>query len=76
MKAAVMYQKGELPQYVDVDEYTQKVESDIQKAEALGIRSVPFFVFDRKYAISGAQPPEHFKQVLDESFKERKQENL
>jgi predicted DsbA family dithiol-disulfide isomerase len=54
------------------DEFTEKVEYDIREAEELGIRGVPFFVFDRKYAISGAQPPEQFTQVLNLSFKEWK----
>jgi predicted DsbA family dithiol-disulfide isomerase len=57
------------------DDYAAKVEADIHEAEELGIRGVPFFVFDRKYAVSGAQPPEHFLQALKQSFGEWRKEN-
>ena len=42
------------------DVYAEKVEHDIQEAADIGVQGVPFFVFDRKYAVSGAQPPESF----------------
>ncbi|WIY52308.1 DsbA family oxidoreductase [Devosia sp. YIM 151766] len=35
-----------------------------------GIRGVPFFVFGEKYALSGAQPDEVFKQALDKIVSE------
>lgn len=35
-----------------------------------GIRGVPFFVFGEKYALSGAQPDEVFKQALDKTISE------
>jgi predicted DsbA family dithiol-disulfide isomerase len=50
--------------------YAQKVKEDIQEAGRLGVNGVPFFVFDRKYAISGAQPPAAFLQALQQSFAE------
>ena len=37
---------------------------DIQEGENLGVRGVPFFVFDRKYGISGAEPIEVFTKTL------------
>jgi protein disulfide-isomerase len=53
------------------DEYAEKVERDIQEAaETVTGRSL--FVFDRKYAVSGAQPPEYFLQALNQSFGEWK----
>jgi predicted DsbA family dithiol-disulfide isomerase len=56
------------------DMYAEKVEQDIQEASDIGIQGVPFFVFDRKYAVSGAQPPEHFLQALNQSFGEWKKD--
>ncbi len=50
--------------------YAQKVKEDIREAGSLGVNGVPFFVFDRKYAISGAQPPAAFLQALQQSFAE------
>jgi protein disulfide-isomerase len=52
------------------DEYAYKVRQDIAEAEQLGLRGVPFFVFNRKYGISGAQPPEAFVQVLEKAQKD------
>lgn len=44
--------------------YAQDVDDDIAHARELGITGVPFFVFDGKYAVSGAQPAEAFLQAL------------
>jgi predicted DsbA family dithiol-disulfide isomerase len=57
------------------DEYAEKVEQDIQEASEIGVQGVPFFVFDRKYAVSGAQPPENFLQALNQSFGEWRKDN-
>jgi len=57
------------------DEYAEKVERDIQEATEIGVNGVPFFVFDHKYAVSGAQPPEYFLQALKQSFGEWRKEN-
>jgi predicted DsbA family dithiol-disulfide isomerase len=46
------------------DEYAKDVERDIEEARMLGASGVPFFVIDRKYGISGAQPVEVFSQAL------------
>jgi predicted DsbA family dithiol-disulfide isomerase len=57
------------------DEYAEKVKRDIHEASEIGVQGVPFFVFDRKYAVSGAQPPEYFLQTLKKSFGEWKKAN-
>lgn len=54
------------------DEYASKVRQDIREAQAIGVKGVPFFVFNRKYAISGAQPSEVFLDVLKKSVEEWK----
>lgn len=46
------------------DTFSAEVIRDVQEAQAIGVRGVPFFVFDRKYAISGAQPIEHFIETI------------
>lgn len=46
------------------DEYATAVTADIQEARALGVNGVPFFVIDRRYGISGAQPVEAFRSAL------------
>lgn len=55
--------------------YEQEVKEDIQLAARFGIRGVPFFVFNRKYAVSGAQPKEVFAQTLEKAYAEWRQEN-
>jgi len=55
----------ELLKMLKSDEYLDKVHSDIQEASDLGVTSVPFFVFNRKYAVSGAQPSKTFLDVLN-----------
>lgn len=52
------------------DEYTDAVTRDFAEGRALGISGVPFFVIDRKYGISGAQPTELFAQALDTAWTE------
>lgn len=49
-------------------EYADEVRADEEEAQRLGIRGVPFFVIDRRYAVSGAQPPELFLQALEEAY--------
>jgi len=52
------------------DFYAYEVDQDIQEARAIGVTGVPFFVFNRKYAISGAQPTEVFLDTLNKSYNE------
>ena len=45
-------------------DFADDVERDIYEAQQVGARGVPFFVFNNRYALSGAQPPQLFLQVL------------
>ena len=44
--------------------FTEEVIKDIQRAQQIGVRGVPFFVFNEKFALSGAQPLDTFKQAI------------
>jgi predicted DsbA family dithiol-disulfide isomerase len=57
-------------QVLATDAYTDGVKRDIEEAQYLGIRGVPFFVMDGKYAVSGAQPVEVFLQTLEKAREE------
>lgn len=46
------------------------VRRDIQEAQQIGVQGVPFFVFDRKFAVSGAQQPEVFLGALNKAWEE------
>jgi predicted DsbA family dithiol-disulfide isomerase len=50
--------------------YADAVRADERRARMLGITSVPFFVVDQRYGVSGAQPAELLLQVLDEVWAE------
>src|SRR5262249_33590053 len=52
------------------EEYSAAVFADIDEARAYGAGGVPFFVFDQKYGVSGAQPTEVLAQVLDRVWTE------
>ncbi|MFF5337552.1 DsbA family oxidoreductase [Streptomyces sp. NPDC013181] len=55
----------------DPEAYAAEVRADEQEAAALGANAVPFFVFDRRYGISGGQPAEVFTQALEQAWKDR-----
>lgn len=55
----------------DPTAYADAVRADEAEAAALGATGVPFFVFDRKYGVSGAQPSETFTAVLEKAWSER-----
>ncbi len=57
------------------DTYANEVRNDIDEANQLGVNGVPFFVFNRKYAISGAQETQSFTQALETSFTDWKKIN-
>ncbi len=52
--------------------FEEEVRFDIYESQQLGVRGVPFFVMDRKYALSGAQPVEAFKQAITQGYNEWK----
>jgi predicted DsbA family dithiol-disulfide isomerase len=62
---------GAVRDMLDSDDYGNHVRSDEATAKMLGIESVPFFVLDRKYGVSGAQPVEVFSQALETAWTTR-----
>lgn len=57
------------------DQYAYLANQDMLEARQIGVSGVPFFVFDRKYAVSGAQPVEVFLNTLQKSFAEWRKAN-
>jgi len=49
---------------MDSDLYSAEVRKDEHESHHLGIRSIPFFLFDGKYSVSGAQAAETFLSLL------------
>ncbi|WP_341300715.1 DsbA family oxidoreductase [Lysinibacillus sp. FSL H8-0500] len=57
-------QREEVAKVLVADTFKDEVEADIQEGQQLGVRGVPFFVLNRKYGISGAQPQQVFEETL------------
>jgi len=51
--------------------FAEKVKADIHEAHTLGVSGVPFFVFNNKYEVSGAQPIAVFQEVLETVLNEQ-----
>lgn len=52
---------------VPTDEDRAAVAEDLETAAGIGVSGVPFFVFDRRLALSGAQPAEVILQGLEQA---------
>ncbi|WP_436942815.1 DsbA family oxidoreductase [Streptomyces sp. SudanB66_2053] len=55
----------------DPDAYADDVRADEREAAELGANGVPFFVLDRAYGVSGAQPVEVFTRALEQAWGNR-----
>ncbi|HLP96762.1 MAG TPA: DsbA family oxidoreductase [Saprospiraceae bacterium] len=51
--------------------YEEEIRQEIAEAQTLRISGVPFFVFDRKFAVSGAQDSSVFLQTLQRALEAR-----
>lgn len=65
--------RDEIKHLLESNDYTDAVKKDIQEARKMNIHGVPFFLFNRKYAISGAQQTGLFIQALNKSWNEWKE---
>lgn len=60
----------EVAEMLASDAYAIDVRHDMTMAQGLGISGVPFFVFDGKFAVNGAQPVDVFRQALATAWEE------
>jgi predicted DsbA family dithiol-disulfide isomerase len=54
----------EVRRVLEGNEYSDAVTADSDEARALGVTGVPFFVFDRRLGVSGAQAVDVFAEAL------------
>lgn len=54
--------------------FAVEVKNDIREAQRIGVRGVPFFVLNRKYGVSGAQPAETLLGALNQAYSEIEKE--
>lgn len=60
----------EIDEVLHSNAYADEVQQDMLEAQNIGVQGVPFFVFDAKYAISGAQHEETFLKTLQKVWDE------
>ena len=60
----------DVQQLLSSDQFAQAVNQDVYEAQQVGARGVPFFVLNRRYAVSGAQQPETFLGALETAWAE------
>ena len=65
----------EIGEMLNSDQLAAEVQADIETAQAYGINGVPFFIFDNKFAISGAQPAATFSDGLQHAWSEYEKNN-
>lgn len=58
----------EVREMLNSDAFEYEVKQDEMEARNIGVRGVPFFVFNDRYAVSGAQPTEVFLQTLEKAM--------
>ncbi len=63
---------GEVATALASDAYASAVRADEDEAAAMGIHAVPFFVVDRTYGVSGAQPPDVLLGVLERAWTDQR----
>lgn len=60
----------EVAELFTTDKYADDVRFDFEEARTLGVTGVPFFVIDRKFGLSGAQPADTFTAALNQAWQE------
>jgi len=70
LAAEVGVAEDEARQALRDDAYAAEVEADFTEARQLGITGVPFFVLNRRYGLSGAQPADTFLTALRTAHRE------
>jgi predicted DsbA family dithiol-disulfide isomerase len=68
LAAEVGLDRDEAARVLASNEYDVEVQADEAMARSLGATGVPFFVIDRRYGISGAQPAETITEILDRAW--------
>ena len=64
-------EEKEITDVLKSDLFFAEVNEDIEQAQQIGVSGVPFFVLDRKYAVSGAQEPDTFLGALTKAYDEQ-----
>jgi predicted DsbA family dithiol-disulfide isomerase len=61
------FDPDEVRRVLDGNQYSDAVAADSREAQALGVTGVPFFVFDGRLGVSGAQAVDVFAEALSQA---------
>jgi predicted DsbA family dithiol-disulfide isomerase len=64
LAAEIGFDRDDVVRALAANEYLADVKADVALAREYGIQGVPFFVFEDRYGVSGAQEAETFANVL------------
>jgi len=64
LAADLGFDRDEVVDALESERYLPAVKADVAQADAYGISGVPFFVFEERYGVSGAQDTTVFADVL------------
>lgn len=73
LAAGLGFDRADVERSLTSSEYLPAVKADVAQARAYGINGVPFYVFEGKYGVSGAQETQTFAQVLRQVADEKEQ---
>lgn len=63
-------EEKDVKEVLESDKFSVEVRNDQSEAQEFGVTGVPFFVFNRKYAVSGAQPSQAFLETIEKVYAE------
>ena len=62
--------REEVAAYLAGDGDRELIEEQDRRARAIGVEGVPFFIFNQRLALSGAQPPEVIVEAMEKAREE------
>lgn len=68
--------KADVLATINAEDFDYEITQDIQEGVNLGLKGVPFFVFDRAYGIPGAQPLDVFEKTIQQCLDRTKELNI
>ena len=62
--------REEAAAYLASDANSELIKEQDRRARAIGVEGVPFFIFNQRLALSGAQPPEVIVEAMEKALEE------
>jgi len=62
--------RAEAAAYLASDANSELIKEQDRRARAIGVEGVPFFIFNQRLALSGAQPPEVIVEAMEKALEE------